>query len=190
MISNHPLNLLPPENRARVGYERLSRFFTLFHGIIAVILITGIILLLPTYFFLFFQNSGVAELVSAKRENVESDQARQSEERIKNLNTRLRRLEKEYSANPISVTRYVHDIISRVPDGITLAHFSYQKDSAAITLRGTADTRDNLLRFIASLRSHSEFQNIKSPVENILQERNISFTLSFSVIPPKQQTQP
>jgi len=48
-------------------------------------------------------------------------------------------------------------------------------------LRGNATTRNDLLQFISAIRNHPSFREIESPVENILKERNISFTLSFTI---------
>ena len=47
-------------------------------------------------------------------------------------------------------------------------------------LRGNAITRNDLLEFISAIKNSVAFQDVESPVENILRERNISFTLSFA----------
>jgi Tfp pilus assembly protein PilN len=182
MIPTQSLNLLPPKNRARIGYERLSRFFTLFYTGIAIILLIGIILLLPTYFFLFFQNRGISELISAISQSSESTQALMTEQLIQTTNEKLDRLKQEHSLTPSLLTQYMRDITNRAPATIVLTRLTYQKENNQIQLSGNADTRDDLLVFIQELRKNQQFTNVESPVENILQEHDISFSLSFSLI--------
>lgn len=181
MISTHSLNLLPPQDRKRIGHKRLIRFFTLFHGIIASLLVTGIALLLPTYFFLFFQNKGAAELFAARKQITESEQARGAEARIQQTNTILRRLQTDYNLTQESLTTSITDIVAKAPPGITLTFFSFEKKTNRVLLRGNAATRNDLLQYISAIRNHPFFRKIESPVENILREKNIAFTLSFAI---------
>lgn len=183
MISIHSLNLLPSENRARIGQVRLSRFFILAYGGLALLLALGIILLLPTYFFLYFQNKGITELAEAARQKTNQTEARRTEDRIGEANALLRRLETEYAAaetSENSVTKHLENIVETAPAGITLTHFSFEKDTNRVLLRGRAATRNDLLQFVGIIRSNSSFHDVESPVENILQDSNVSFTLSFT----------
>lgn len=184
MISTHSLNLLPSENRTRIGYVRLSHFFILAHGGLALLLALGIILLLPTYFFLYFQNKGVAELAETARQKTNQTEAHKTEDRIGEANAILHRLETEYATaatSQNSVTKHMENIVETAPAGITLTHFSFEKDANHIMLRGRAATRNDLLQFVGIIRSNSSFHDVESPVENILQDSNVSFTLSFVV---------
>ena len=183
MISTHSLNLLPPENRARIGYLRLGRFFVLVHSYFAFLLLIGITLLLPTYFFLYFQNKSVSDLAEATREKTNQTEAREIEARIEQANTILHRLETEYNMvttaqNP--VTTYLETIVEMAPAGIIFTRFSFEKDADHILLRGHAATRSDLLQFVETIRSNPSFHTVESPIENVLQNSDISFTLSFT----------
>jgi hypothetical protein len=185
----HPLNLLPLNDRKRVGNERLRRFLALFYSGVAMIFVVGIVLLLPTYFFLFFQNKGVAELAAAARNSTESEQGQKTEQLIEHTNNTLRRLKQEHSLMPSSITRHLNDVISLTPAGIILIQYSYTQETDTIQIRGTAAFRDNLLYFVENLQTHSEFENIESPVENILREKDIDFTISFHITNTHKENQ-
>jgi len=58
---------------------------------------------------------------------------------------------------------------------------SFEKETNHVALRGHALTRGDLLQFISIIREHPSFHDVESPVENILRDKNISFTLSFTV---------
>ena len=122
----------------------------------------------------------IAELVAAEKQSVESEGARATEQRIEKTNGALQRLGSEYQLPTHSVTRYAKEIFAKIPAGITLSHFSFEDGTKRILLRGHAATRSDLLQLISAMRKNSLFENVESPVENILQEQNISFSLSFS----------
>ena len=182
MHSIHSLNLLPPENRTRLGHMRLTRFFIYVYSGSAVLLLIGIILLLPTYFFLHFQNRGILELTTSQHQATESIKAREIINRIQRINAMLGRFETSFSAPRQSAVVSIEQIVRIAPAGITLSFLSFEKESGHIDIRGHADTRNDLLEFVSALRNHSSFDTIESPVENILHENDISFTLSFSVV--------
>ncbi|OGZ45606.1 MAG: hypothetical protein A3J54_00795 [Candidatus Ryanbacteria bacterium RIFCSPHIGHO2_02_FULL_45_13b] len=181
MTSTHSLNLLPPEDQKRIGYKRLILFFTYIHAGTFIILIIGNTLLLPTYFFLFFQNRGTNELLAAQQQTMETKEDREIESRIQQANTTLAYLKTTYAFTQDSLVASVTDTIVKAPPGITFMFLSFEKETSKMTLRGHAPARNDLLQFITALRAHPSFHDIESPVENILRDKNISFTLSFTV---------
>lgn len=185
MTSTHSLNLLPPEDKKRVGHQRLIRFFIYVNIIIAILLIIGNILLLPTYFFLFFQNRGAKEILAAQQQTAQTEQAHEIETRIQQINTALDRLKAKYSTPKDSLTESITDIITKAPPGITLTFLSFEKETSRVLVRGHAETRDELSRFVSAIREYPSFRDVQSPVENILRDKNVSFTLSFTIFNEK-----
>lgn len=181
MTSTHSLNLLPPEDQQRVGRDRLIRFFTYTNSVIFIILLVGNTLLLPTYFFLFFQERGARELLAAQQQTAHTEQTRETEARITQINAALARFQKSYTPAKDSLAASITSSITNAPAGITLSFFSFEKETGAIILRGHALTRNDLLQYISLIREHPSFSRVESPVENILRDKNISFTLSFSI---------
>ncbi|TSC79304.1 MAG: Uncharacterized protein G01um101429_539 [Parcubacteria group bacterium Gr01-1014_29] len=175
------LNLLPEEDRKRIGRERLWRYLTVVYSFTAAFLVMGATLLLPTYFFLFFQYRSIADQLAAAQLNADSEQTQKTELLIKGTNTKLQRLAAQHALAASPVTQYLQDVITRVPPTITLLSFAYEQQTGAITLQGNAATREDLLTFINKLRAHQDFSHVESPVTNILKERDILFTISFTV---------
>lgn len=175
------LNLLPKEDSRRVGRERLARYLTVVYSFMAALLAMGAILLLPTYFFLFFQYRGIADQLAAAQHNADSKQTQKTELLIKGTNTKLQRLAAQHTLVASPVTKYLQDSITRVPPTITLLSFVYEQQTGTITLRGNATTREDFLVFIEKLRTHQNFSHVESPVTNILKERDVLFNISFTV---------
>ena len=181
MTSTHTLNLLPSEDKKRIGRQRFTRFFIYVNVNIAIFLIIGIVLLLPTYFFLFFQNRGAQEFLAMQQQTTKTEQARELETRIQQTNATLERLQTKYNLAQYSLSESLANIVAKAPIGITLTFLSFEKETNHVALRGHALTRGDLLQFISIIREHPSFHDVESPVENILRDKNISFTLSFTV---------
>lgn len=181
-MQTYSLNLLLPEDRKRLGYERLSRFFTLVFSGMAFLLFIGIVLLLPTYFFLYFQNNAIQEHVSRVRQNAESEQSKNITTLIQTTNKKLKRLAMEYPLAASSVTRHFADISHRAPAGLIFNSFAYDNETGIISIRGKSLRRENLLDFIAQLRNDPEFMRVESPVANLLKETDIDFMISLTLI--------
>ncbi|MFA6391436.1 MAG: PilN domain-containing protein [Patescibacteria group bacterium] len=74
------------------------------------------------------------------------------------------------------------EIGNRISDGVVLSSLSIQKSNGTFQISGTAETRDSLLSFKNNLEISPFFENIDSPISNLLSKENISFTLSGRVI--------
>ncbi|MFA6524727.1 MAG: hypothetical protein WCT33_00475 [Patescibacteria group bacterium] len=69
-----------------------------------------------------------------------------------------------------------------VNDGIILTSFDIQKANSSFQFTGNANTRDSLLEFKNKLDASPYFENIESPISNLLSKENISFTLSGQIV--------
>ncbi len=176
------LNLLPLEDKKRLGYERMSRFFKLSLSITAGFFFIGDILLLPSFFFLYFEHKGLVQQEAVLERNTQTEHAKTVEARVKEINAKLKRFPKEHALTPSSVTRFVADISDSMRAGIILKSFTYQKEEGSISIRGSAARRDNLLAFISRLRENPAFKNVESPVANLLLEELIEFDIHISLI--------
>lgn len=69
-----------------------------------------------------------------------------------------------------------------ITDGIVLNTFDIQKTNGTFQFAGNADTRDSLLEFKNNLDNSPYFENVESPISNLLLKENISFILSGKIV--------
>ena len=95
---------------------------------------------------------------------------------------KLSLLNKSGTSTPI--TTAIKLILGHQVSGVTLNEISYNKSSdglAVVNLAGMAQTRGQLLAFIAAFRSDSVFKKVDSPVSNLIKERRVDFTLTLQI---------
>lgn len=126
----------------------------------------------------------------------------------KNINDQLTQIKKEdFSKESASLNIVVQDINAKLrafPDtpellpsetviaplligvhpgiGITDMNMVKNKEAIDITLQGTANTRQQLVQFVDTLKARSEFTEVSLPLSQLVKDKNTPFTLSFSMI--------
>lgn len=91
--------------------------------------------------------------------------------------TTLNSIEKEFtpwSDNLISISKLV-------PKNISLTTFSVDRSSRDVILKGTAAGREDLLIFTKSLSESGLFENIESPISNLLTKTDLAFDLKMKI---------
>jgi len=175
------MNLLPLEEQQKIRNERLIRLFEV-SGVGLFFLISGaVILLASAYTYLQIQASGLEHRLVIERQSTELRRVESLDLLIKDLNAQARFIidNEKLIHNPLLE---IGNILDVKPVGIYILHIDYDhsKDKdAIITIRGQANTRANLLRYIDALEGSGNFASIGSPVSNLLSREGAEFSLSI-----------
>lgn len=173
------INLLTPEAQASLRRQYIRRRRVVASGMILFCLISILALASTILFQLQLKSSEVrAQLVS----QTASAEDTQQEQDLKQINAELALLRSRGGEPAIS------DLLSLVsdvrPNGITISSWSFSAPSGApvvINLKGQARDRSTLLAFETSLRDGGAFENVDSPVSNLIKNQNSDFNISLTV---------
>lgn len=175
------INLLPIGNKRLVKREFLRRFIVVF-GLSLSILLFAQIILSSSLFFLansfaggFNQQVVFVERI-AKLKNLEDFEAKAGQ-----LNSLLGLFHEEEKAS-LPISGDVFKILKLVPLSIKIDSLLFDSRTCndcapSISVGGYAATRSDLRNFISALTLSGYFRNIKSPVSNLLDERDVGFSL-------------
>ncbi len=81
-------------------------------------------------------------------------------------------------ANYIQWTSFFVTFADLVPPGIRINSLNIDTDDLSATLSGTATTRETYQAFLAALETSTLFTSVNSPISNLIQKENISFTIT------------
>lgn len=164
-------NLLLEEEKKAIILEKSFRIIKFFGISISGTLIIGITLLSPSYLPFYFQNREFTHQLSVRQEAAKKiDEAKIIWDalQLQGAITSLRQ-----NADNANIALDMLDLLTAQQAGIVVTDFTIQ--SADVTISGHAATRNDLLAFEQRLRDSSRFQDIASPLANIIQETNIKF---------------
>lgn len=173
-------NLLPEEEKKSITLEKSLRIVKFFGISIIGTFVIGITLLAPSYLPLYFQNRELQHLLSVQQEaakKIDASKIVSDVLRIQGIITSLRQ-----TADNSSSALDIFNLLTTGHTGIMLSQFAIN-EKADITISGYATTRNDLLVFEQRLRDSSRFQDIASPLANIIQETNINFNFKGTLKP-------
>ena len=176
------LNLLPPQQKENLNYE-IDRRMVQFLGfwVFAVVMIFGV-LVLPAFFFISLQQSEAERAKSIEEGALQAARTTELEEKILRINNLLgvivAREGKKQDTSP-----FLKEILSMSPAGVSIALITYTPAESRATVAGLAATRSELLKFIDLLKKSPGIKTVTSPVSNIIQEEDISFSLAIETGP-------
>ena len=114
-------------------------------------------------------------------EQVEDERSLNLSETVQGFNSLLGNVSKiqtEYSA----WSNILIEISGSTTNGVIINSINLQKSNSSFQFSGIADTRDSLLAFKTNLEQSPFFNNIESPISNLLTKENISFSLTGEII--------
>lgn len=177
------INLLPNENKIANKKNYLTRLFVVIGAFSFIIIIISFILFLPVFFSLFFEGRDLASQldfmkksdVLAETESIHSD--------LKELNSKLSLYEKNKS-EAVVLSALIEKIVYLKTGGIKINNFEYKKDKnkgGSITIDGKSDSRSSLISFKKKMEDDGAFNNISSPLSNLLKDADITFNITIEL---------
>lgn len=169
------INLLTKE---KINYLREYLLLAAFHEFAAfsfvLISFIGIILLINNILLTDTFNETIAQTTLVTKEYGGMNSIiRRTNLKLTTLNS----IEKEFtpwSENLIAVAKLA-------PKNISWVTFSADRSSREIIIRGVASRRDDLLAFMKSLTDSGLFENIESPISNLLTKTDLAFDLKMKI---------
>lgn len=176
------LNLLPPEQKKNLNYEIQSRMVQFLGFWFSAIMIIFGVLLLPAFFFISYEQSGVLHIQKIEAETFRATHVSELEEKIRGVDALLDIILTR-EAQRKDVVPFLSKILSQAPVGVSVTLITYDPSKNSTTIAGLADTREALLKFIDLLKKSPEIKNVSSPVSNLIQQVNVNFSLGLETKP-------
>jgi len=174
------INLLPPKGHTSLKHEYVLRVISLYGFMLAIVFISGTILLIPTYVLVSSQ------LNSVRPDDDEGEATKktfaEASLHIQNANTVMAQLR---SITPnVQTSSIITDIIRLAPKGITFHTFQAKREAnflKAIDVQGFAETRNALAALKNAIESSSTFLSASVPISDLARETNLPFVMTISL---------
>ncbi len=162
----------------------MTRFFLLFYFYATIVFASGVVLLLPSYFSLTFQEKDILRQIELTKKSVEAKRVEEAEQSIRNVNKKLEILA-AHKSSPISA--YLAALSAKTLGGVTLSSITFSKEKQTLEIRGKASERPYFLKFLENLKEEERFKSINSPISNLLKERDLDFVVTVVLGKPEKK---
>jgi cell division protein FtsB len=194
-------NLLPPESREELKWEKINRSFVMHSAIIIAMVFVFILLLSIIQLYADVKLSDFKKAINLREENIRVQEVKEMEDEIKNFNEYLATIDK-IQKNHLYFSQVISIFTENVPGSVQIARLNIsqpeekknnaiqpKKTSIAdtsskkteekkfqININGKAAKRDDLLSFKNALEKTSCFAKIYSPLSNLVEREDIDFS--------------
>ena len=168
------INLLPIAERKSIRLEQWRRFLIFFTILASVVLVFGSVLLFPAFLPMFFEQRELQKFLKIEEENYKKLKIDQALTEIKSLKSRLATI-KNFVSSPAAASPILEEVMQIAGAGVNIRQVSVS-GSGTISISGTAMGRRELLIFEEALKSSPRFEQISSPLSDIIRGA-ASFTI-------------
>ena len=182
------INLLPSEHRLEIKKEYMVRRLIVFLSLSAAVLAAGVTLLIPTYINYHFMNREIDTELASLADRVRTSEGALIEDEVVSLNAKLV-LAQPASTTPLLASDLFAEVSAALGSGVTLTSATFNrlgKDTntpSRARISGIASDRDALLAFVRRLDAQPHIDKVDSPVSNLTKNRNLSYEVTFEVLP-------
>ncbi|MFY9462952.1 MAG: hypothetical protein WAP52_02065 [Candidatus Sungiibacteriota bacterium] len=168
------VNLLPQEEKVIIRMTEACRAVTLFTLCFLLIAITGVALLLPSYFYSHFFRLELERTLAVAEQDA-SGRGTAHEILIEAKRIRNNIMEVRTSLTISAAGADIMEKFSAPGEGIAVTSL-FIRSTGDVAIDGRAGTRDQLLAFEQRLRASGLFLEVSFPLADIVRERDIRFS--------------
>jgi hypothetical protein len=178
------MNLLPEQYKKNLRLEAWRRFLIFFGTYFSIVGIVGIMLILPSYFFLQFQIGTLETTLKSERNGINYQKTLQGQQQVLTINQTFQAFV-SFETSGIKVVLPLEDLLSRTLTGITLSSYNYTEQVGGelrIQLAGRADRRETLLAFVDNLnKSPYMSAPISASTSDLIRDKDLTFAFDFPI---------
>lgn len=173
-------NLLPLEEKKLIQREATRRIVQFLGAAVILAFGIGIILLMPSYIPLAFEKKELELEFLFEEEASNKLNITETLARIRKTRSNIETI-RTSSLAPVKASDVLNQFFDGM-NGVELRAVTLQREGG-IVISGYAYTRNNLLDFEKKLRDSGRFQQIVSPLSNIVRDADILFTIQGALKP-------
>ena len=174
------INLLPPENQRLVNQDYRRRVWTVIGLLLLAFLVVVLIVTGSLYREERFRLAEAQQGLETTKQTLAEGELDKLAAAVKNTNEQLKRLAALPAAAAAPST--IIALIIRQRGAVVLSKLTYAAPAggpAKLSLEGRAPTRQEFLRYLEALQTLPFLAQVNSPVKNLIQEKNLTFTLEL-----------
>ncbi|HOZ56409.1 MAG TPA: hypothetical protein PLH29_04245 [bacterium] len=169
------LNILPNELKKEIEFRKLSGSIKI---LIYSISFSVLFYTVSLYGCLFYLKSYYADIAS--QNTIITKNTDSYNKQIKDINKQIKYIE-DIQKESTLWTNVIEKLFGNLSDGIRLNKATFNKNGGAITIAGTASSRDELIALRKYLENNNDFSVISFPIQNLVEKQNINFEINLQI---------
>jgi Tfp pilus assembly protein PilN len=170
------INLLPPQQiKARKEKEYFKKTILAFLFLFIILVISSLLLFVLEKTIALYSNPQKNELLVLNN-YLNQEKNKKIQQDIENINKTLSRV-LTIKKNKTILSNILIELLKITPNDLTFANLKINDEDKKIEIMGLAETRESLLIFQDNLEKSEYFEEVASPISNIISPTDINFSI-------------
>ncbi|KKT42044.1 hypothetical protein A2W54_03355 [Candidatus Giovannonibacteria bacterium RIFCSPHIGHO2_02_43_13] len=178
--------LLAENYKKLVRREKILRLSAYFFFMLSAAGILGLALMLPSYFLLIFSKDDHLRTLRIEEEILARKELGKLEGEISKVNEAIDAFERNEKKRR-SISGVLIRLFRTTPSaGIRIFSLNLKREKTGeflLAIQGSADRREDFLKYKAALEASPDFSGVISPIKNLLSEFNLEFNIELKIKP-------
>lgn len=184
-------NLLPVEHKQGITNEYRLRLAASGLGLLAVVLLAGIALLVPSFVLTESRHQQHKSTLNSLNETTVSTSTKENKAAIKEANNKLNLISVD-NQNQNQPTKILQLLAETQSSGVQINSITFVSaddadieadDSLEISISGVASSRNDLLSFEESLKNRARVSAVDLPIGTLARRENTAFDMTVTIQP-------
>ena len=175
------LNLLPPKEKREAKLASFVHWLAFLAVPFSFFFLIFILFLASAFLSLLIMTKAQEEAIKIRENDFKMQDLLETEEKIAEINQVLSQVHRKQSET-VSWAPILEEISKITPKGIYLTNFSYNQSKNTIILVGWAGGRKDVLFMEKLLEESPFFDQINSPLSNLLKQNEIDFSFNLQPV--------
>jgi len=172
------INLIPPKGHKTLKHEYLLRVGSVYSFMLAGVLVSASVLLIPTYVLISAQLNTVEKSIPEASEATAEFIA--AEKEIKQANTTITQL--RTFPRSLSISTIIREIVSKTPEKIVFKTFEAHEEKGvlkSIQVQGVAPSRTELASLKNKIEESPLFKTATVPIGDLAKDADLPFAITI-----------
>lgn len=182
------LNLLPPQEKKNLYYNKLDNLVLICAGEILVAFLILIALFGVTLFTISSQIKIVQKEIDSYEVGIKKEALEELNQKIDKANEKIKRLDL-LQENHIRYSGFLEHVSFLIPESAKISNITIIQQAAAqnipqktiFNLHGLASSRDDVLKIKNGLESSVFLEEVETPLSNLVKATDIDFSFSATI---------
>ena len=178
------INLLLPIDRKTIRTEYRRRLFVVGGLLTFGLALIALIIVSSFAFILSWRRDEVLGQITTTQQQFSTAELAKARQTVEEANASIKILGVISPRAPVALI--LKQLIDKRTAGIQLTSSKFTaQGTGSVEVAGKSQTRVALLAYLEALRAEPRFLKVESPVKNIIRERDVTFSLTITMVPPK-----
>lgn len=174
------INLLPKIEQRQIGFDLLTQKLIRFGFLVLSLLVIVFLLSLGSQIYLRKKMTSLKQEIAGQEALLTSSDNQELQKQVVDLNQQIRTIE-QLKGQHLEWSKVLIELTNLLPTDMRVTTLGVDRASLKLTITGTAENRDSVLKFWSNVKKSRYFTDINFPLINLEKPTSTPYTYTLTI---------